>query len=348
MTFLPSFGSFGRSSSFSSASSRSMSASAATTSARMSSRSVTVELAQHLLGRLEIAGAGAQLLRRFDDRPELAVAPRHLLVPALIREQRRVTQARFEILVLSLEVSKPIQHRSEATAEARVRRRPSPGSDPPVAFDRDAARPGASSRAASAWVTGGRRAAGRARRRRASGASAAAGIGGRGDQVEVDADRAGHDHLVASRIAAAGDGDRRVAEVGARDGGGAGCSSARPMRPGSRTSTARSQRSGASWLSGWRRASGRRCSRTMSRTRTSWSTGERPACTMAVISRSASPTPTSRVGSSIGVPVVVVPWTMRATSRPSTSPRTMPSSTTTSRSAVDQQLGQGRGRRRVV
>ena len=51
---------------------------------------------------------------------------------------------------------------------------------------------------------------------------------------------------------------------------------------------------------------------------------------MAVSSRSALPTPTSRRGSSIGSPAVVRPWTTRATSRPSTSPRTMPPSTTIS------------------
>ena len=81
---------------------------------------VAVELAEHLLGRLEVAGARPQLLRRLHDRPELAVAPSDLLVPALIGDQRRVAEARFEILVLPLEVSKPIQHRSEATAAADV------------------------------------------------------------------------------------------------------------------------------------------------------------------------------------------------------------------------------------
>ena len=77
---------------------------------------VAVEVAEHLLGRLEVAGAGAQLLRRLHDGPELAVAPSDLLVASLVGDQRRVTEARFEILVLSLEVSQPIQHRSEATA----------------------------------------------------------------------------------------------------------------------------------------------------------------------------------------------------------------------------------------
>ena len=77
---------------------------------------VAVGLAEHLLGRLEVPAARPQLVRRLHDRPELAVAPSHLLVPALIGDQLRVAEARFEVLVLPLEVSKPIQHRHEATA----------------------------------------------------------------------------------------------------------------------------------------------------------------------------------------------------------------------------------------
>ena len=127
-----------------------MSASAPATSAAHLLAVVAVELAEHLLGGLEVAGARAQLLRRLHDRLELAVAPGDLLVAALVGDQRGVAEARFEILVLPLEVSKPIQHRSEATASAaavrmrsgyrprRLHRRWDGGaSDPPVAVDGD-------------------------------------------------------------------------------------------------------------------------------------------------------------------------------------------------------------------
>ena len=86
---------------------------------------VAVELAEHLLGRLEVARARPQLLARLHDRPELAVAPGDLLVAALVGDQRGVAEARFEVLVLPLEVAQPIQHRREATAgSSRVRRDP--------------------------------------------------------------------------------------------------------------------------------------------------------------------------------------------------------------------------------
>ena len=73
----------------SSASSRSMSASAPVDLGPHLLAVVAVELAEHLLGRLEVAGARPQLLRRLHDRPELAVAPGDLLVPALIGDQRQ-------------------------------------------------------------------------------------------------------------------------------------------------------------------------------------------------------------------------------------------------------------------
>ena len=94
-----------------------MSASAEATSARMSSRSSPSASLSISLAAVSISPQHLQLVRRLHDRPELAVAPSHLLVPALIGDQVRVSEARFEVLVLPLEVPKPIQHRHEATTD---------------------------------------------------------------------------------------------------------------------------------------------------------------------------------------------------------------------------------------
>ena len=128
-------------------------------------------------------------------------------------------------------------------------------------------------------MTGWASRSGRTRSRRASGAraaraSAAAGTRSRWTPTEQATTTSSPDV-----VAAAGDGDGRVAQV--RDAGPpAARGAARRSRcePGRARGAARSQRSGASWLSGWRWASGRRCSSTMSRTRASWSIGGRPAC----------------------------------------------------------------------
>ena len=104
------------------------------------------------------------------------------------------------------------------------------------------------------------------------------GVGGGRHQVEGDADRAGD----------APPGRRRRprprrprcrarCRLGRGRAPSAGRSARRPTSSGARHSTARSQRSGTSWLSGWRGASGRRCCRTISTTRASWSTGRQPA-----------------------------------------------------------------------
>ena len=88
-----------------------MSASAPATSARISSRSSPSSSLSISLAVSRSPVRARSCCGGLHDRPELAVAPGHLLVPALIGDQLRVAEARFEVLVLPLEVSKPIQHR---------------------------------------------------------------------------------------------------------------------------------------------------------------------------------------------------------------------------------------------
>ena len=165
----------------SSASRRSMSASASVDLRAHLLAVVAVELGEHLLGRLEVAAALAQPPGGLHDRLELAVPPRHLLVAVLVGDQLRVAEARFDIEVLPLEVAQPIQHECRLRSASRRRAR--------------RARRGAAGARPAGASPGGRRARARPAAGAHPGADRVAGIGGGRHQVEVDPDRAGDHHL---------------------------------------------------------------------------------------------------------------------------------------------------------
>ena len=149
-----------------------------------------------------------------------------------------------------------------------------------------------------------------------------------------------------SGLAPHGDGDARLAQVGPRDGGldrAAGRRS--PIRAGSATRRARSQRSGTSWLSGWGSAPGGGCPARSRCTRASWSTGSRSPWSIAGHLAVGVADPDLQERRVERRPGVLVPCTTRATSRPRTSPRTTPCSHDDLEVGVDEQPASSAARR---
>ena len=178
----------------SSSSSRSMVASPASISAPRISRSSPSASAKISLGGVEVRLALEQAAVAHDDLFELLVAPGHRRVARLVGEHLGVGQARLDLEVLLFEVGEAVEHGTQG-------RHPGAPPEPPsatavVGNGHDLGRLGQRS-GQSPRVTGWASRSGTTSTSRASGACADTRIGGGGDQVEVDADRARHDHGVA-------------------------------------------------------------------------------------------------------------------------------------------------------
>ena len=261
---------------------------------------VAVEVAEHLLGRLEVVGALAQLAGRVDDGLELVVAPGDLLVA---RPGRRAARGRPGAL-RRRRTRAPAPRAGPTSSEGygAVSSRQSPSTATTSA--------GRARRAASGAVTGWASRSGTTRSRRASGSRTQAGVGGGRHEVEVDRRPSRRPRPGApSASAPTADGDA------AGRGGWAGARRPRPAR-----SSAQADAAGLGDEAGPQPALGRELvERVRARrragggrarcrcTRASWSTGRQVAVEHARSARGRrGPTPTSSSGSSIGVPAVVV------------------------------------------